>query len=167
MNRSLVGSWRRVVAATVLLGFVPLASGCFGSFQLTRKAYQFNKSVSTNKWVRWLVFVALGGPLYGITTTIDILFANSLEFWTGNNPISARLEPQSVVGPDGEVATLTPIENGARLVLTEPSGAVHTVTLLREADGTIAAYDADGHLRGRLAGLASGDPQLVDLAAAR
>jgi Domain of unknown function (DUF3332) len=164
MNRSFAGSWRRGMAVALLLAFVPMTSACFGSFQLTRKAYQFNKSVSANKWVRWLVFVALGGPLYGISSAVDMVFANTLEFWTGTNPIVAKLEPQTVVGENGEVATLTPVENGARLVVTETSGAVHTVTLQREASGSLAAYDEKGQLRGRLLGLAAGEPHFADLA---
>jgi hypothetical protein len=161
-------SWRKTTALVVLLGFVPLASGCFGSFNLTRKVYQFNKSISPDKWLRWLMFLALNiMPVYPFATLVDVFFANAWEFWAGSNPVTASLEPQTVVGPNGEVASLVPIENGARIVVTEPNGAVHTATLLREGEGVVAAYDADGRLVGRLVGLASGSPQLVDLAEAR
>jgi hypothetical protein len=158
-------TWRKTIALSVLLAFVPLASACFGSFNLTRKAYQFNKSVSQDKWVRWLVFLAVS-PIYPLAGVVDMVFANSVEFWSGNNPISAKLEPQTAVGPNGEVASLIPIENGARIVLTEASGAVHTTTLLREAPGVVAAYDAEGRLLRRLVGLGSDSPRLIDLAAA-
>ena len=157
--------WRRPVAIAVLLGFLPFASACFGSFNLTRKAYQFNKGVSGDKWVRWLVFMVMS-PIYPLAGLVDVLFANSVEFWSGNNPITAQLAPQTVVGPNGEVASLIPVENGARIVLTEPSGAVHTATLLREAPGVVAAYDADGRLVQRLVGLGTDAPRLLDLAAA-
>jgi hypothetical protein len=154
------GSWRKSVAVAVLLGFLPLTSACFGSFNLTRKTYQFNKSVSPDKWVRWLVFLAMS-PIYPLAGMVDVLFANSVEFWSGSNPITAQLEPQTVVGPNGEVASLIPIENGARIVVTEPSGAVHTATLLREAPGVVAAYDAEGTLVSRVVGLGSEHPQIV------
>ena len=150
------GSWRRAVAISMVLAFLPLASACFGSFNLTRRLYQFNKSVAPNKWVRWLVFVAIS-PIYPAASTLDLLFANTLEFWTGDNPITAR----TVVGPDGEVAQLIPVENGARIVITERSGAVHTATLLRERPGVVAAYDAEGRLAGRLIGLGTETPRLV------
>jgi hypothetical protein len=158
------GSWRKSVAVAVLLGLLPLTSACFGSFNLTRKAYQFNKSVSPDKWVRWLVFLVMS-PIYPLAGLVDVLFANSVEFWSGSNPITAKLEPRSVVGPNGEVASLIPIDNGARIVVTEPSGAVHEVTLLRERPGVVAAYDAEGTLVSRLVGLGSDSPQIV--AAAR
>jgi hypothetical protein len=157
--------WRKPVALAVLLGFLPFASACFGSFNLMRKAYQFNRGVSPDKWVRWLVFMVMS-PIYPLAGLVDVLFANSVEFWSGNNPITARLEPQTVVGPNGEVASLIPLENGARIVVTEPSGAVHTATLLREAPGVVAAYDEQGRLVSRLVGLGSVEPRILDLAAA-
>jgi Domain of unknown function (DUF3332) len=159
------GAWRKTVALGVLLA-MPFASACFGSFNLTRKAYYFNKSVSSDRWVRWLVFLVMS-PIYPLASTVDVLFANSVEFWAGSNPITARLEPRSAVGPNGEVASLIPVENGARIVVTERSGVVHTATLLREAPGVVAAYDADGRLVSRLVGLGSDEPRLIDRAAAQ
>jgi hypothetical protein len=167
MIRRFSGSWHRAVALTVLLGFLPLAGGCFGSFNLTRKVYQFNKSVSPDKWLRWLMFLALNIlPVYPFASLVDIFFANAWEFWAGDNPVTASLEPQTVVGPNGEVASLIPVANGARIVVTEPSGAVHSTTLLREGHGAVAAYDDQGHLVARLVGLGTDEPRLVDLAAA-
>lgn len=160
------GSWRRAVAAATLLGLLPLTSACFGSFNLTRRVYQFNKGVSADKWVRWLVFLGIS-PIYPVATVLDSFFANPIEFWSGSNPINAMLEPQTVVGPHGEVASLIPIENGARFVLTEPSGAVYSMTLLREARGVVAAYDANGTLVRRLVGLGTEHPQIVEVAATR
>jgi hypothetical protein len=166
MTGAFSASWRKGVAVAVLLGFLPLTSACFGSFNLTRKAYQFNKSVSPDKWVRWLVFLVMS-PIYPLAGLVDVLFANSVEFWSGSNPITAKLEPQTVVGPNGEVASLIPVENGARIVVTEPSGAVHSMTLLREAPGVVAAYDAEGTLVRRLIGLGTDQPRIVEVAAAR
>jgi hypothetical protein len=166
MINAFSGSWRKSVAIAVLLGFLPLTSACFGSFNLTRKAYQFNKSVSPDKWVRWLVFLMVS-PIYPLAGVVDMLFANCVEFWSGSNPITAKLEPQTVVGPNGEVASLIPVENGARIVVTERSGAVHSMTLLREAPGVVAAYDAEGTLVRRVVGLGTETPQLIEVATAR
>ena|SRR5262245_17986940 len=166
MMRAFTASWRRGVAIVVLLGFLPLSTACFGSFSLTHKVYHFNKSVSPDKWIRWLVFLTLAIlPVYALASLVDVLFANSVEFWTGSNPIT-RLEPQKVVGPNGEVATLTPVPNGGRLVVTEPSGSVHGVTLLRAQPGVVAAYDDAGRLLGRVVGLGSDSPRVEGLATA-
>ena len=164
MNRTF-WDWRKPVAFAVLLGFLPFASACFGSFNLTRQAYQFNQGASQDKWVRWLVFLVVS-PIYPLAGLVDVLFANSVEFWSGKNPITAQLAPQTVVGSKGEVASLIPLENGARIVLSEPSGAVHTATLLREAPGVVGAYDEQGRLVRRLIGLGTAEPRIVDIAAA-
>ncbi len=63
-------------------------TGCFGSFSLTKKAYDFNKGLG-DKWIQWVVFLVIGGPVAGITFTVDALVLNSLEFWTGSNPVAS------------------------------------------------------------------------------
>jgi hypothetical protein len=156
---------RRTVAVALLIAFVPATSGCFGSFNLTRKLIGFNKSVSPNKWIRWLVFLGLNIiPVYEFASLADVFFANSIEFWTGSNPITVRLDPKTVVGEDGSVARLVPIEDGARIEVVRPSGEAYAMTLRREAPGVIAAYDQDGVLVRRLVGFGSDDAHIVEVA---
>jgi hypothetical protein len=156
-------SWRRPLAALALVGVLPLAGGCFGSFNMTRKIYTVNKGISPDKWLRWLAFLAFNViPIYPFSVAVDVFFANAWEFWGGTNPITAKLEPQTLVGPNGEVASLVPVENGARIVITEPSGVVHSATLLREEPGTVAAYDAEGRFVARVTGLDTSTPHLAN-----
>ncbi|HEX5749370.1 MAG TPA: DUF3332 domain-containing protein [Archangium sp.] len=82
-------SSRRVAAlfATALSLHV---SGCFGSFALTRNIYGLNERISDNKFVRWLVFLGFVIiPVYGVGTLVDALVFNTLEFWTGSNPLAS------------------------------------------------------------------------------
>jgi len=161
-------SLRKTIAIALLVTFVPLGSACFGSFHLTQKVLGFNKSVSPNKWIRWFVFLGLTFiPVYEFASLADVFFANSVEFWTGKNPITVKLEPKTVVGEDGAVARLIPVENGARIEVQEVSGAVHTLTLLREAPGVVAAYDESGTLRRKLIGLGGEEPRIVEMAGSR
>jgi hypothetical protein len=163
MTRVLAAPWRRTVAAVALAALLPIAGGCFGSFHITRKVYAFNKSASPNKWVRWALFMGMNIiPVYWVATLGDVVFANAVEFWTGSNPVVVKLEPRRVVGPDGGVAELVPVENGARIVVTEASGAVHEMTLLREAPGAVAVYDAEGVLVRRVVGLGSSAPRVIE-----
>ena len=51
---------RAALAAALLVTLLPLATaGCFGSFQLTRKIYSFNRGISSDKWIRWITFLVL------------------------------------------------------------------------------------------------------------
>jgi hypothetical protein len=138
---------RAGVAAAVIAGFVPLATaGCFGNFALTRKVYDYNQDVSNDKWVRWLVFLILNViPVYGFATMFDAIFANSIEFWTGENPVTADAGAQRVVrGPNGEIGRATFLAPGlVDLELTDAKGNTHMLRLVREADA-VAAYDRDG-----------------------
>jgi hypothetical protein len=76
-------------AATLIVVFAALGtSACFGSFNLTRKLYGFNKGVSNEKFVRELVFLGLNiVPVYGAAGFIDAVVVNTVEFWSGKNPI--------------------------------------------------------------------------------
>lgn len=136
----------RTLAALVLAAFVPLATvGCFGGFNLTRNVYKFNKQVSNEKLVRWLLFLPLTF-VYGGAAALDAMVFNSVEFWSGNNPINVTT--RSFEGPNGEVARVTPRGNGVfDAVVTERSGAAYRVTLVRSESG-VTAYDASGNVLG-------------------
>ncbi len=75
-----------VVAA--LLGSMTLSS-CIGSFRLTNSVLKWNKRVG-NKFVNELVFFAFWVlPVYEVTSLADILVLNSIEFWSGRNPLTS------------------------------------------------------------------------------
>ena len=99
------------LSAAAVLG----TSACFGSFNLTRKLYAFNKDVSKDKFVRELVFLGLTiVPIYQIAGFIDVVVANTVEFWTGTNPIdmssTIRVDSSTVVKRVGIV------KNGERIM---------------------------------------------------
>ena len=75
----------------MLVGLLVLglaASGCYGPFNLTRRLYKWNGEVSNEKWGKEVVFLILAlTPVYGFATLADGVVFNSLEFWTGNNPV--------------------------------------------------------------------------------
>jgi hypothetical protein len=64
-------------------------SGCYGPFYLTRKVWKFNGEVSDNRWVVEVAFLVMNIiPIYSVAGMADSLIFNSLEFWTGNNPMA-------------------------------------------------------------------------------
>jgi hypothetical protein len=146
---------RRTLAVFVLLAFMPLATtACFGKFQLTRNLYKFNKEVSPDKWIQWFVMLVLGIiPIYGLATLIDLVIANSIEFWTDENPIkpSADAGTTKVVrGPAGEVLTMTHLpDDRIEVTITRTDDTTDRFFLSREA-GSVAAYDAQGALMARV-----------------
>ena len=146
-------SFRRFMVPIVLAAFIPMATvGCFGKFQLTKKVYKYNQDMSPDKWIQWFGFLVMSIiPIYGLAVAVDAVFANSIEFWTGENPIMADTGVRRVAqGANGELAIATFRAHGiVDLQLVEADGTEHALTLVRE-DEAIAAYDADGKLLGRV-----------------
>lgn len=64
-------------------------SSCMGKFALTRNLYSWNNQVS-NKFVNEIVFVAFWIlPVYEVCGLADLLVLNTIEFWSGDNPLTA------------------------------------------------------------------------------
>lgn len=73
----------------VALASSMLFTSCIGSFKLTNKVLSWNHQIG-NKFVNRLVFVGLWIlPVYEISAIADALIINSIEFWSGTNPIEA------------------------------------------------------------------------------
>jgi len=145
-------------------------SGCFGSFALTRKIYQLNQDVSVNKFVQWLVFLAFVIiPVYGVGAFVDAIVFNSLEFWTGDNPLASagtaeegtrvvRLSPTDTLrlsrdesgvmrveldraGQEPRVRYFEPLDDG--MVVRDEAGAL-LVRARERSDGAVEVTDASG-----------------------
>jgi hypothetical protein len=118
------------VAAALLLTF---SAGCFGGFNLTRKVWGFNNGVSSNKFVKWLVFLGLSIiPVYEICALLaDPLIFNSVEFWTGSNPITVMND-----GPRQVMARRT--AQGVQIQVTEPGKAPRVFDVEVNDQGAVA-----------------------------
>lgn len=94
----------------VALASTLLFSSCIGSFNLSRKILAWNQTID-NKFVNEVVFFAMWiVPVYEISMLADILVINSIEFWTGENPVEAGIV-KKVQGENG-VYTVETLENG-------------------------------------------------------
>lgn len=81
---------RYVSVAVICLVLSSLTlSSCIGSFRLTNSVLKWNNQVGS-KFLNELVFFAFWVlPVYEVTSLADILVLNSIEFWSGKNPLSA------------------------------------------------------------------------------
>lgn len=87
-----------------------LFSSCIGSFSLSNKLLAWNQTID-NKFVNEVVFVALWiVPVYEISMLADILVLNSIEFWSGENPVQAGIVKQ--VQGENAIYTVETLENG-------------------------------------------------------
>jgi hypothetical protein len=139
-RRTLTHLQRRQLLALGLLGL----SGCWGSFNLTGRVFDWNGSFGS-KWVSWLVFLAfIILPVYSITLLVDALVINTIEFFSGKNPIQRRAD----------------LGNGHHLVLRGEAGGstlrvehyehdrlVRAFQIERLAEDELRLADADGRVR--------------------
>lgn len=79
----------RVVAiATALCIAASSLSGCYGKFVLTRKLYEFNGSLP-DKYIRSAAtWVGILLPVYFSVAFLDFVLFNTIEFWSGRNPLA-------------------------------------------------------------------------------
>lgn len=133
----------QVAAMAVALGMA--SAGCFGSFTLTRKLYRWNDQVSQDKWIKEIIFIVLAlVPVYELSGLGDAIVFNSIEFWTGNNPI----EPKKAgldrirtkrIARHGEEAVLT--QDGDQLIIEQfqQGRRAASVSIRREGDVSVAS----------------------------
>ena len=101
------------VALALTLSSSILFSSCIGSFGLFNKLLAWNKTID-NKFVNALIFFALWVvPVYEVAMLADILVLNSIEFWSGDNPVEAGIV-KKVQGENG-IYTVETLENGYRI----------------------------------------------------
>lgn len=75
--------------AALCLSFVALVgTSCIGSFSLTSGIADWNRKASDSKFVNELIFLGMVIiPVYGFAILVDAILLNSIEFWSGNNPV--------------------------------------------------------------------------------
>jgi len=101
-------------------------SSCIGSFALTNKLLSWNNTVG-NKFVNELVFFAFWVlPVYEVAGIADLLVINSIEFWSGDNPVACGTKV--IEGNDGRY-------------LVDCDGKGYTIT--NETDGSVVRLDFD------------------------
>ena len=87
------------VALVIALTSSLLLSSCWGSCAFTRKIYAWNAQVG-GKFTNELVFLAMCIlPVYPLGVLADMIVLNTIEFWSGNNPMQTA-ETKIINGKD-------------------------------------------------------------------
>ena len=82
---------KRIIATLLVAAFALSTSACIGRFATSGLVRKFNLTVVEGKWPHELVFLLLYIiPVYPTCAFLDLLIFNSIEFWTGENPLSGE-----------------------------------------------------------------------------
>jgi hypothetical protein len=107
------GIMKRTFIALLSAVAMLFATNCYGGFVVTRKLYNWNGGLG-NKWVKSIVmWVMIIIPVYPIVSLVDLIVLNTLEFWTGSNPMAMKegdVEIQ-LVEKDGKQYEITATRN--------------------------------------------------------
>ncbi|MGB1466111.1 MAG: DUF3332 family protein [Alcanivorax nanhaiticus] len=125
-----------------------MLTGCLGQNALFDTVQDWNATATNNKFVnQGISFIFWWVPVYGLSLLGDIIIFNSIEFWTGTNPISK--EGAKVAGTTetltdglGNQAELTYNADGSISVLATSNGAEERYTLIKE-DGKVIKIQDD------------------------
>lgn len=149
----------KIVAVSAILAGCMFMSSCIGSHALFNKVSDWNQSVS-NKWVNEILYFAMWCvPVYEISLLADMWIFNTIEFWSGSNPIAAGTV-KHVKGSDGREYAITTTKDGYRIEQSDQSmelkfdektqtwsvvanGKSHKLMSLKK-DGTADVYVGEG-----------------------
>ncbi|MBW2543325.1 MAG: DUF3332 family protein [Deltaproteobacteria bacterium] len=132
-----------------LLLLLTMGTGCIGNFGLSGKVRKFNLDVSQDRWGREIVFVVLYVvPVYPFAGFLDMIVFNSIEFWTGTNPIdgSASVTPVAMnewTTEDGTKVTMRGLpDKSIDVNVVRPDGEASFFNLTRTDEGVTARDEA-------------------------
>ena len=95
-----------------LMAAACLTTSCIGSFGLFNKVLDWNKRATGNKFLNALIFILIS-PAYALCGVADIFVINTIEFWSGSNPLAENVgKTESVLGSDGKLYAVTTLEDG-------------------------------------------------------
>lgn len=109
-----------VVTALLLLISAPTFTSCFvGSFSCLNKMLEWNENITDNRYVSALISVLLGPVEFCVGGFFDTIVFNTMEFWSGSNPMAST---QIVEAQDGNLYAVSPNGKGGYLVTCQQSG---------------------------------------------
>lgn len=100
------------IVACLLIGSM-FYSSCIGSFSLFNSYAKWQRHMTDNKYVNAIVGFILMPIVGGVCLFVDSLVLNTIEFWTGDNPMHASIgKTKQVMGSDGRYYAVTTLKDG-------------------------------------------------------
>jgi hypothetical protein len=116
---------KTVIMATFTASVAGGLSGCVGSNAVTGHLMVFNVKAVDNRYARGGLNMLMA-PAYALTVAADAIVFNSVEFWSGKNPINGK---PHIVYSNGEKATLRGEKSGETITFYMDGEFVTTTTM--------------------------------------
>lgn len=129
------------LAATLMVCASFMFSSCVGSFGLHSRLLSWNQGIG-DKWVNELVYLACNiVPVYAVCYLADALVINSIEFWSGSNPLADNIGTTKTIQGEKGTYAVTTLENGYSIT---KEGEDTTMELIYDKDSNTWNAVADG-----------------------
>lgn len=126
MKRRPIATLSAIMAAAITL------SSCVGSFSLFNGLARWNKSATKYKLLNELIFIVIS-PAYAVCGIADLFVLNTIEFWSGTNPMASNIgKTKKVKGDDGQMYTVKYLADGYEV--TRPDGQKYYFVYDKKAD---------------------------------
>ena len=131
MNKRLLAA--SLTGALIFAASTPL-QGCYGSFALTQKLYKWNGKQG-DKWINSIIMVAFTiVPIYPVVGFVDLVGFNTVEFWSGNNPVT--------MGPTERDSKLVSV-NGKNFMVTATRNRIDLVPIEKGIQPVTVVFDPE------------------------
>ena len=121
------------VAACMMAGALLYSSCYVGSYSLFNSYAKWQTNMTNSKFVNAIVGFIIGPIVGGVTLFIDTLVLNTIEFWSGSNPMHANIgKTQQVLGSDGRYYAVTTLKDGYEV--KAPTGETSYFTYDKKKD---------------------------------
>lgn len=141
-----------------LVAYAFTATSCVGSFAMFNKLASWNKHATNSKFLNEIIFIVIS-PAYAFCGAADVLVLNSIEFWTGSNPMAMKVgTTKNVMGQDGKYYAVTTKADGYDIKL--PTGEMVSFVYDKKTDSwsqvqdgktvEIFRFNADGTIQANL-----------------
>lgn len=113
---------KHLKVSVVLLAATLLSSSCVGSWGLFNKLAKWNTHATGSKFLNEIIFIVIS-PAYVVCSAADLLVLNTIEFWSGSNPMAQNVgKTQEIMGKDGRYYAVKTLRDGYEI--KTPDGEV-------------------------------------------
>ena len=96
-----------------LMAGAMLMNSCVGSFSLFNKYADWQRNMTNSKFINAIVGFVLMPIVGSVTIVIDWFILNTIEFWSGDNPVAKNAgKTQQVMGSDGRYYAVKTLIDG-------------------------------------------------------
>lgn len=112
---------------TCLIAGGLLFNSCIGSYSLFNKFTKWELHMTNSKFLNAIIGFVIDIVCIPVTLLVDSLVLNTIEFWSGENPLSSNIgKTRQVIGEDGKIYAVKTLKDGYEVTDSEGNQTLFT-----------------------------------------